>query len=525
MDNVYRIPPLFRKPARFVLGAAIALDLFFLVVGLGSRTGIALESSLVFIGASAPLLLLLPLYLLYHNSGEIILTDDAVVVRRWGREKRLRYDDVLSVRERDWNLPPNLVLRGPDVTLGIHTQAERFPQLYELLVERVPVLYRRAAERAPLRLEGARRLRNWLIFGIVVLGGFYLGFGLLPIWSELASGAPDFTPVLLRNAFIVFALASFFALPALYIVIVGMVAGSLKGGQPVAYLFTEKSIHYRPPLGRWQRRPADQLAGIYLQSVETTVRASSGGAIVAETVLLHGIILHLANGEVLEISRDRLRHFGQTPNELYARLGRLYPQVPRKEVTAAQLAQGAVFWGARPAVRFPYTLRLKRLALWNGLAVTAFFALCTLGTVLIHLWLIASDDPGAQANGVFWVSMAIWGSVFLALTWGVFATTLHPRQPCKLVFRADLIRFRYPLSCWRIWPATALQGINLETKTMRGVRRRGGRYMPATIRKQMVVLRLTEGRTLTIEADRARQFGLSPAALAGLLRSLYGLED
>jgi hypothetical protein len=515
--QVYRVPPLFRQPALLVLALSIVLDLFFLVAGLLGWSGIALGPALLFIVHSAPLLLGVPLYLLYHNSGEIILTDEAVVVRRWGREKRLRYDEVVAVRERDRNLPPNLVLRGEDVRVGIHTQVEPFAQLYERLVQRVEVMRRRAEAGFPLRLHVTVQGQVWLIVGIVLLVAFYLGVGLLPIWSELTGEAPNFSPVLLRNAAIWFALLSFVFLPAIYIVVVITVAGSLRGGQPAAYEFDEDVVRYRLPFGPWRSRPAEQLLGIHLKPVETRVRAANQGVTVAETVRHYEVVLRFAGDRVLEMSLDRIRQFGFTPTKLHARLSRLYPGV-----TAGELTEEGIARGPEGEARFPYTLRLKGLVLWNGLAVTSFFALCTVGTVLIPYWLILSDDPGASANGVFWICMAVFGSVFLCLTLLVFNLTLHPGQPYKLVLSAEAIRFRYIFSPWRSWPARSLQGVELQTMAVRGFRSRGSRYVPTTIRKQAVVLRFHGGRTLSIDSDRARQFGLTAPALQELFQSLYG---
>lgn len=522
MDQVYRVPPLFRSPSIFILIATIAVDLFLLTTALIGRAGIALGPALLFVVLSAPLLLGMPLYLLYHNSGQVILTDDAVVVRRWGQEKRLRYDEIVAVRELDRNLPPNLVLRGADLSVGINTQVENFAQIYDLLVQRVDLLRRRAGAGFPLRLQASARSQAWLIAGIVLLLAFYLGAGLLPIWCELAGEAPDFSPVLIRNATIWFAMLSFFFLPALYIVIVIAIAGSLRGVQPIAYEFTAQRVYYRLPFGPWRSRPVDQMAAIFLKPREKTVRVSSQGGVVSETVTHHEIALWFSDGHTLEISLDRIRQFGFTPNELYARLRRLYPEMPGGEMTEEEIVRRPVEAGASQLVRLPYTLRLTPLAFLNSLAATAFLALCTAGSVLLHLWLIASDDPGASANHVFWVSMAIWGSVFLGLTMLVFSLTFRPRQPYKLVLSVEAIRFRPPLGPWHSRPASELQEIDLRTKTVPGFRSRGRRYTPTTINKQMVVLRFSGGHTLTIDENRIKQFGLTPPALWALLQSLYG---
>jgi hypothetical protein len=107
------------------------------------------------------------------------------------------------------------------------------------------------------------------------------------------------------------------------------------------------------------------------------------------------------------------------------------------------------------------------------------------------------------------------------LTVLTFSLTFRPRQPYKLVLTAEAIRFRYPLSPWRSWPAGQLQEIELRSKTVRGVRSQGGRYIPTTISKPEVVLRFSEERVLNFSVERARQFGLTPPVLYALLQSLY----
>jgi hypothetical protein len=516
MKRTYRVPHLFRRGSIFILVATVVIYVIFLIAGIGKETGIDLGGAVLFVVLSSPLLVGMPLYLLWQNSGQVTLMDDEVIWRRWSREKRLAYRDVVEVRRHDLNLPPNLVLRGHETTVRIHLQIEGYSEIYQILSRKVPVLRLEVEAGFPYELKISPRKWAFSIVGTLILVAIYLGFGLLPIWSELGAESPNFSPVLIRNTVIFLGMIGFVFIPAIYVFIVLSIAGSMSLSQPIAFAFTGRAVRYRRPFERWKRQPVDALQTIVLQSIRTNVRVPGAeGALARETVTTYQLALTFADGTRVEIGPDRLRQFATSPQELFTRLQRLYPQTSSKEAPRTALPEGA-------AGDAPYILAVTSMRRLNTTMATGFFAACTLGSAGVILWLLLSNDPGASDKGTILFSGAIGTAFLLGMTVLTFASTFHPRQPYKLILTADAIRFRYPLSGWRTWPADEIVGIALNSVERKRYRSSGGGYQEITVTQHDVELQFTGGRTLSINQDRAKQFDLSPQQIYQIFQQRYG---
>ena len=83
---------------------------------------------------------LLGLYLTVRHIGRVILTDESIILQRWGREQRLPYSEITAFRPRDRHIPPNLIFQSPHTTLKFSRMLENFPQFYAVLEQRIPTL-------------------------------------------------------------------------------------------------------------------------------------------------------------------------------------------------------------------------------------------------------------------------------------------------------------------------------------------------------------------------------------------------
>jgi hypothetical protein len=515
MKKTYRVPHLFRRGSIFVLVATAIIYIVFLIAGIGKETGVDLGGAVLFVVLSSPLLVGMPLYLLWQNSGEVTLTDDEVIWRHWGREKRLAYRDVVEVKRHDFHLPPNLVLRGHETTVRIHLQIEGYSEIYQILSRKVPVLRLEIEAGFPYELKISPRKWAFSIMGTLILLAFYLGFGLLPIWSELSKESPDFSHVLLRNTIIFLGMLGFVFIPGIYFFIVLSIAGSMTLSQPIAFEFAEREIRYRRPFERWKGQSVDDLKAIVLQSIRTNVRAlGAEGALARETVTTYQLALTFADGNRVEIGPDRLRQFGTSPQALFTRLQRLYPQASSKEAPRTALPVGA-------AGNTPYILQMTPMRRWNATMATAFFAACTLGSAGVILWLLLSNDPGASDKGTILFSGAIGTAFLLGMTVLTFSSAFHPRQPHRLILTDDAVRFRYPLSGWQKWPADEIVEVELKPVQRKMYRPSGGSYQQVTVTQHEVEIHFTGGRNLIINQDRAKQFDLSPQQVYRIFQRRY----
>lgn len=328
---VFAIPSFARAATLWVLLTLGAVCLFFTVVALASQGGVNVGNSLVLWLVLSPVMVAC-LYLLLHYTGLVILTPEAVVMRRLGREKRLRYADITVVREFAWGIPPNLVLKGAGQTLRIPRTVERLPALYAQVLERIPLAVRESLFGLPPGAEVYRfaiRGRAWAWYGIgtVVFVLLYLGIGLLGVWIPLGRGdIPPLTWRWARDAGLTFLLVSALFLPALFFIVRSFFTayGPLEIPQPSAWELLPGEIRYRLPRGAWQTRPAHTLQRVELESEPVKVRARAQGAIIEERVMVYWIVLVFADGEQLTISQERAAQFGESSERLYQLLKRLY---------------------------------------------------------------------------------------------------------------------------------------------------------------------------------------------------------
>lgn len=336
--EVFAIPPLLRRPTLFSVFGLSAISLFVAIAALnGPQTGISAEA-----GVGIPLLFL-PLIVgglifLLHNTGMVILTAEGVMLRRSGRARSLRYDEIEAVTSRAHIFSPGILIRGQGRVLRIPRTLENLPRFYALLLQRVSPTVRDAALGKPVvtpttvSQDGgpvytfaiSRRVRALYIAGVVLFIFVYLGLGLIGIWSGLAQGEiPPFNTAWVRNSLIFFALISVVFLPALIVVLRALTTryGPFKMEQPIAWEFYRERIRYRFPRGGWQERSARALQRMTLQPLPTSVR---GGRGIEITVTLHMLVLEFAEADPLVIDQERAVQFGQTPERLHALLTQLY---------------------------------------------------------------------------------------------------------------------------------------------------------------------------------------------------------
>ncbi len=231
-------------------------------------------------------------WLLWVFRGHYLLTDDAIILRQWGRQTRLRYRDICAIQEKDSQLLPYLVLITPQTRLTISGKVEGFSELYATLRQRVPAL--RAAKPAQLPVELRLNSNFWASAG--------LGFGVYAIFTGALSiggvwGQPYLTlwhGLSLWGLFLTIAVAGFLLSEA---------------GPPYAVTFTATRIEARYWLGQTRAWPAAELTRIERERQE---RRGRHGA----RMEVYPLVLTFAGGECLQLDEARIWSFGYSPDRL-----------------------------------------------------------------------------------------------------------------------------------------------------------------------------------------------------------------
>ncbi len=342
--RVFPIPPFLRDPALFALLGAGAIVLFMIPVGLNAETtGVSPGAWWLFPLLFGPIMLGMAA-LLWPNTGLILLTAEGVAVRRWGRERFLRYDAIAGMRD-GFGVPPALHLRGAGQILSIPRTVENYAELYALLLARIPTATREAVLRkpvpppAPVSAPAAsagplytfgisRRVWTWYIVGTVLFVLLYLGLGLVGLWVPLLQGDERvFTWPWLRNVLLFFLMLSALFLPATIWIIRSFFTpyGPFKIKQPSLIELYRDKIRYRFPRGGWRERPATALRQAQLSPLPTKVRVRvQGGGVIEQTVTLYFLTLAFDDGEQLIIGQERATQFGVSPEQLHVILKQLY---------------------------------------------------------------------------------------------------------------------------------------------------------------------------------------------------------
>ncbi len=333
MNKVYHFSVSFRNTGLLILALMGVLCLFVLPFAIFSPQG--LWVAMAFALALLPFVLLGGYFFVRH-SGEIILTDDAITLSRFGREKRVSYLDVIAVRQ-DYHLPPNLVLSTADTSLKFSRLVYDWPELDAALRRRIAAFGQTDQATFPLVLGFGIKFfaTNGLLLAVLfafiellAFGAFYERYG---VWRALGMAA------VVSGSLVGLTWAA-------------AVLATLLSGQPIRCVFTADSVEARYAFGKRRSWAARDIQAIHMEEHQSAVQS---GYVKVER-LLHPVIITFKDGQPLIINPDRARDFGYTPERLNAVLRRLYavrlgqaaaalqtPQSPRNQAQANKLIQQA----------------------------------------------------------------------------------------------------------------------------------------------------------------------------------------
>jgi hypothetical protein len=321
--EVFGIPSMTSKLCIMVLLLLVPVSLILMLSSLNeARTGVDLQLGFGLLLVLSPLMVF-SYYILRHNGGHVVPTEDGVLLRRLGQEKRVRYEEILAVKDFSFALPPDLVLRGRGKRLRIPCSAQNFPRLYQIIRQRRDALHPAEAPCFPYRLAVSKGAWVFAISVLVVSVVLYLGIGLLPAWDALLKGhGLPLAPEVARSTGFLFVIVSIVFVPAIALFIVG----SFKLKQPSELVFEEDKIRFRFPFQGWRGREAGELERVYLDPVHRTVSARHEGVGVSVETTHYTLVLRFEDGFELWIDLDRALQFGSSPERLHAVLSRLYPR-------------------------------------------------------------------------------------------------------------------------------------------------------------------------------------------------------
>lgn len=171
MKQVYASSRSLRNAGILIIAAHLFLFLLLLLAFILDRRSLATFLLL-------PLALLSPLnwfgvYFFVRHSDQVTLTEDRIIWQRFKQTRKVPYAAITGYQERDYHVPPNLVLLTREGKLRLNRRLENFPDLYQTLRQRAPALQEAEQPQFPwqLRLQ-PRFLWSQALIALLLIGGF-----------------------------------------------------------------------------------------------------------------------------------------------------------------------------------------------------------------------------------------------------------------------------------------------------------------------------------------------------------------
>ncbi len=258
--------------------------------------------------ATLLLLFVLGAYEYLRHTGSVVLTDDAVVLRRFGSEKRLKYEEITGTEERDLHIPPNYTLYGNTTRLKFSRQVEDFAAFYELLHSRTPALGEENVS-LPLTLELAP---HFYVKIALAVGGFVVILANLLLFTLSTSEIP-FSDIFFGGLAILFVLALF----------VATVMPGLRN-KPVKIILTPDEIRIHPLIGEPVTYPSWKIRSITIEERTETVTLPHRTVLRTMEATTHPLVIRFTGGQELVISEQQAWDLGHAPERLHLILRKLY---------------------------------------------------------------------------------------------------------------------------------------------------------------------------------------------------------
>ncbi len=254
MPSSYRFSPLFRGIGIVSVLAAMVLCGVF---GILPATALTLRAfvTLALVAVGSGFLALWGLFIWLRHIGSLHLTEDALVLRRLGRERRLEYRAIEHIEMRGWPISA-VVVKGAGQTLRFSRRVMHLPKFYALLQERCPAV--KPVGRLPWRLQVRPLLFADRIGGILFILGFFAVIGWL-----FAPNNSDPAAVFA----IIFLCGVLFAS-----LILGGILMEFKNN-PFAVTFMENEIYVRYLFGEDSRWSVKKIEAIEVITEERTIRS------------------------------------------------------------------------------------------------------------------------------------------------------------------------------------------------------------------------------------------------------------
>lgn len=316
--EVFLIPPAFRSSLLLVLLLLFPFEVLLPVAYIisGGKGSIGAGLGLGLPALFAPLVLLC-LWGLWYLSGYVLLTPQAVILGRFGREKVLPYTEIVALHDVG-GLRFELCFRGSTTTLRIPLFIENRLRLYREALARVDL----SVPALPLRF-GASRLVWWATFGgMVALILVLWGLGAYPAWATYRA-EPRLSAVLPPAVFGL-SIAAIFCAPLIVMTVQTMFKSSGPFGllSPTAWEFFADRVRFCVQAGPWREYPRAALQRLSVRKYQFRARRF------APPVDMDLLVLCFSDGLELALEQTILVQSGLSAGRFLAIFEHGYPDIP-----------------------------------------------------------------------------------------------------------------------------------------------------------------------------------------------------
>ena len=291
MQKTYRQPRAIKMVAW--LYVALATPVFLVLFWEFSQGRIEDRFTIIFVP-----LLFLPFYigawwLLWYFRGHFVLTAEGITLAQLGERTFLRYQDIISIEERDSQLLPYLLLAAPEASLSIPFKVDNFSDLYAHLRKRVSAVRMAESETLPLTL----RFRPGYIRDVAIgFSAYAIYTGILstgmthnkpwPIWYWLGSWS-------------------------IFIIIAGFVFWLNEWASPYKVFISHEHIEARYLFRKTHKFNTSKITRIERERQVRQIRYSS-------KMIVYPLVITFVNEQRFQLEEGRIWAFGYSPDRLLA---------------------------------------------------------------------------------------------------------------------------------------------------------------------------------------------------------------
>ncbi len=249
-------------------------------------------------------------YWYVRHNGVLLLTDEMILLRRFGKDKSLEYKEIVKIKERDNHMPPNYTLYSNTSTLKFSRLVENFATFYDILQSKTKALQETDIS-LPLILQLTSDFYLKITLALISIGAIIANL----FWVALRNTEMPLSEIIFGILTVLFVLALF----------IGAMLPNLRN-KFVRIDFTNGEIRAYPVVGSPRTFNTQKIKSIKIEKLTRQVNLQHRLIWRTMQSVTHPLVIRFSNGQELTITEHQSWDLGYAPERLAVLLRNLYQQ-------------------------------------------------------------------------------------------------------------------------------------------------------------------------------------------------------